>query len=178
MPTVAERLCSHVRSSSNWHKLNSSLNWHVLSSRLTQAHVYAELAAEELRQFDIVHMSQYHMARLSHHLVHNVQVDVSEEEDQFQAVTTACLTVLILAVETRLDTALQQMTRVPWATLETVSFSLSLLTLSWWLSDGGGRSCSHAEASVPTWLDLQLIKCQPRLASATFWDESASMHDK
>lgn len=48
------------------------------------------------------------------------QVDVSEEEDQFQAVTTACLTVLILAVETRLDTALQQMTRVPWATLETV----------------------------------------------------------
>lgn len=48
------------------------------------------------------------------------QVDVSEEEDQFQAVTTACLTVLILAVETRLDTALQQMTRMPWATLETV----------------------------------------------------------
>ena len=64
------------------------------------------------------------MAWLSYHLVHNVQVDVSEEEDQFQAVTTACLTVLILAVETRLDTALQQMTRVPWATLETVSFSL------------------------------------------------------
>ena len=49
------------------------------------------------------------------------QVDVSEEEDQFQAVTTSCLTVLILAVETRLDTALLQMTRVPWATLETVS---------------------------------------------------------
>lgn len=48
------------------------------------------------------------------------QVDVGEEEDQFQAVTTACLTVLILAVETRLDTALQQMTRMPWATLETV----------------------------------------------------------
>ncbi|DBB02539.1 hypothetical protein WJX82_000485 [Trebouxia sp. C0006] len=48
------------------------------------------------------------------------QVDVSEEEDQFQAVTTACLTVLILAVETRLDAALQQMIRVPWATLETV----------------------------------------------------------
>ncbi len=116
------------------------------------------------------------MAKLSHHLVHNVQVDVSEEEDQFQAVTTACLTVLILAVETRLDTALQQMTRVPWATLETVSVSLS--TLSWWLSDGGGRSCSNAEASVPTWLVLQLITCQPRLASATFRAESASMHDK
>lgn len=48
------------------------------------------------------------------------QVDVSEEEDQFQAVTTACLNVLILAVETRLDGALQQMTRMPWATLETV----------------------------------------------------------
>ena len=52
---------------------------------------------------------------------HAVQVDVSEEEDQFQAVTTACLNVLILAVETRLDVALQQMTRMPWATLETVS---------------------------------------------------------
>ena len=50
-----------------------------------------------------------------------LQVDVSEEEDQFQAVTTACLNVLILAVETRLDGALQQMTRMPWATLETVS---------------------------------------------------------
>ena len=52
-----------------------------------------------------------------------VQVDVSEEEDQFQAVTTACLNVLILAVETRLDVALQQMTRMPWATLETVSYA-------------------------------------------------------
>lgn len=50
-----------------------------------------------------------------------MQIDVSEEEDQFQAVTTACLNVLILAVETRLDVALQQMTRMPWATLETVS---------------------------------------------------------
>ena len=49
-----------------------------------------------------------------------MQVDLSEEEDQFQAVTTACLNVLMLAVETRLDVALQQMTRVPWATLETV----------------------------------------------------------
>ena len=108
-------------------------------------------------------MLQYHTVKLSHHLVHNVQVDVGEEEDQFQAVTTACLTVLILAVETRLDTALQQMTRMPWATLETVSFSLS--TLSWWLCDGGGRSCSYAEpfvpnwlASAPTWFMLQMIK--------------------
>ena len=50
-----------------------------------------------------------------------LQVDMSDEEDQFQAVTTSCLNVLILAVETRLDIALQQMTRMPWATLETVS---------------------------------------------------------
>ena len=55
---------------------------------------------------------------------HAMQVDVSEEEDQFQAVTTACLNVLILAVETRLDVALQHMTRMPWATLETVSPAL------------------------------------------------------
>ena len=53
-----------------------------------------------------------------------MQVDLSEEEDQFQAVTTACLNVLILAVETRLDVALQQMTRVPWASVETVRASL------------------------------------------------------
>ena len=94
----------------------------------TLAYVSAELAAEESRQLNMKHMLQYYMAQLSHYLAHNVQVDVSEEEDQFQAVTTACLTVLILAVETRLDTALQQMTRVPWATLETVSFSLSTLS--------------------------------------------------
>ena len=92
-----------------------------------------------------------------------MQVDVSEEEDQFQAVTTACLTVLILAVETRLDTALQQMTRVPWATLETVSFSLT--TLSWWLSDGVGRSCYNAEASVPNWM-ASVPNC---LASVPTW---------
>lgn len=54
-----------------------------------------------------------------------MQVDISEEEDQFQAVTTACLNVLILAVETRFDVALQQMTRMPWATLETVSRACS-----------------------------------------------------
>lgn len=54
------------------------------------------------------------------HTCADVQVDMSDEEDQFQAVTTSCLNVLILAVETRLDVALQQMTRMPWATLETV----------------------------------------------------------
>lgn len=53
------------------------------------------------------------------------QVDMSDEEDQFQAVTTSCLNVLILAVETRLDIALQQMTRMPWATLETVISSIA-----------------------------------------------------
>lgn len=68
---------------------------------------------------------------------HAMQVDVSEEEDQFQAVTTACLNVLILAVETRLDVALQQMTRMPWATLETVS-------PAWCTSAGDPVSCIHS----------------------------------
>ena len=49
-----------------------------------------------------------------------MQVNVSEEEDDFQLVITACLSVLILGTETKLDAALVQMTRLPWASLETV----------------------------------------------------------
>lgn len=48
------------------------------------------------------------------------QVSVAEEEDEFQLVVTACLSVLILGTETRLDAALAQMTRLPWASLEAV----------------------------------------------------------
>lgn len=48
------------------------------------------------------------------------QVSVSEEEDEFQLVATACLSVLILGTETRLDGALGHMTRLPWASLESV----------------------------------------------------------
>lgn len=49
-----------------------------------------------------------------------LQVSVSEEEDEFQLVITACLSVLILGTETKLDSALTQMTRLPWASLESV----------------------------------------------------------
>ena len=49
-----------------------------------------------------------------------VQVDVSEEEDEFQTVISGSLSVLLLAVETRLDAPLQQMVRQPWANLEAV----------------------------------------------------------
>ena len=49
-----------------------------------------------------------------------MQVNVSEEEDDFQLVITACLSVLILGTETKLDAALVQMTRLSWASLETV----------------------------------------------------------
>ena len=49
-----------------------------------------------------------------------MQVNVSEEEDEFQLLTTACLSVLILGTETKLDAALVQMTRLPWASLESV----------------------------------------------------------
>ncbi len=45
---------------------------------------------------------------------------MAEEEDEFQLVVTACLSVLILGCETKLDAALLQMTRMPWASLETV----------------------------------------------------------
>jgi len=46
------------------------------------------------------------------------QVSVAEEEDAFQGAVTACLSVLVLGTETRLDAALAAMTRVPWASLE------------------------------------------------------------
>ena len=48
------------------------------------------------------------------------QVDVSAEEDRFQEVVTAGLTVLILGIETQLDRALQEMVKMPWATIESV----------------------------------------------------------
>lgn len=54
------------------------------------------------------------------------QVDVQEEEEEFQGLVTACLSTLILAVQTRLDAPLQQMCRMPWATMEVVS-SLSTM---------------------------------------------------
>lgn len=47
-------------------------------------------------------------------------MDVSGEEDRFQDVVTAGLTVAILGLETQLDRALQEMVRMPWATIESV----------------------------------------------------------
>ena len=49
------------------------------------------------------------------------QVDVSEEEEEFQGVVTACLNVLLLGIETRLDVGLQAMVRVNWSAVEAVS---------------------------------------------------------
>ena len=50
---------------------------------------------------------------------------MSEEEDEFQGVIIACLSVLLLGCETRLDAALAQMARMPWSTLEAVSTSMT-----------------------------------------------------
>ncbi len=52
-----------------------------------------------------------------------VQVDMSEEEDEFQGVITQCLGVLVLGIETRMDPALAAMARMPWATMEAVSLA-------------------------------------------------------
>ena len=72
------------------------------------------------------------------------QVNVSEEEDDFQLVITACLSVLILGTETKLDAALVQMTRLPWASLETVRpGSNGAPALS---RDGARRACPCAAA--------------------------------
>ena len=45
---------------------------------------------------------------------------MGEEEEEFQTVVTACLSVLILGTETKLDAAMAAMTRLPWASLEAV----------------------------------------------------------
>ncbi len=45
---------------------------------------------------------------------------MSEEEEEFQGVVTACLNVLLLGIETRLDAGLQAMVRVNWSAIEAV----------------------------------------------------------
>ena len=59
---------------------------------------------------------------------------MSEEEDEFQLLITACLSVLILGTETKLDAALVQMTRLPWASLE-------LVRLTHHCAGGGFKIC-------------------------------------
>ena len=57
----------------------------------------------------------------------DAQVDVSEEEEEFQGVVTACLNVLLLGIETRLDGGLHAMVRVNWSAVEAVrELTLSL----------------------------------------------------
>ena len=52
---------------------------------------------------------------------------MSEEEEEFQAVVTACLGVVLLGTETRLDAGLQAMIRVNWSAIETVCPSFQTL---------------------------------------------------
>ena len=75
-----------------------------------------------------------------------LQVSVSEEEDEFQLVITACLSVLILGTETKLDSALIQMTRLPWASLESVRSLLSVSDLR-----DPQISQSPCDGSKPMW---------------------------
>ena len=66
-----------------------------------------------------------------------VQVDMGGEEDAFQQTATAGLNTLVLGLETRLDAGLQQMVRMPWATIEAVRFRALLGSVLRWL-------CPHA----------------------------------
>ena len=50
------------------------------------------------------------------------------EEDAFQQTATAGLNTLVLGLETRLDAGLQQMVRMPWASIEAVSSLESVVT--------------------------------------------------
>ncbi|AEE32558.1 Membrane trafficking VPS53 family protein [Arabidopsis thaliana] len=47
-------------------------------------------------------------------------VDMSEVQDEFSAVITKALVTLVLGLETKFDTEMAVMTRVPWSTLESV----------------------------------------------------------
>eukprot|EP00897_Mesotaenium_endlicherianum_P004927 jgi/Mesen1/4462/ME000227S03482 len=47
-------------------------------------------------------------------------IDMSDEQDEYSGVITRALSLLVLGVETRLDTELAAMTRVAWALLESV----------------------------------------------------------
>ncbi|VVB00648.1 unnamed protein product [Arabis nemorensis] len=47
-------------------------------------------------------------------------VDMSEVEDEFSAVITKALVTLVLGIETKFDTEMAVMTRIPWSTLESV----------------------------------------------------------
>ncbi|CAH8255185.1 unnamed protein product [Arabidopsis lyrata] len=47
-------------------------------------------------------------------------VDMSEVQDEFSAVITKALVTLVLGFETKFDTEMAAMTRVPWSTLESV----------------------------------------------------------
>ncbi|KAJ7527685.1 hypothetical protein O6H91_16G066600 [Diphasiastrum complanatum] len=48
------------------------------------------------------------------------RIDMSEEQDEFSGVITRALSTLVLGLETRLENELLGMTRMPWATLESV----------------------------------------------------------
>ncbi|KAL0715431.1 hypothetical protein Bca4012_064753 [Brassica carinata] len=47
-------------------------------------------------------------------------VDMSEVQDEFSAVITRSLVTLVLGIETKFDTEMAAMTRVPWGTLDSV----------------------------------------------------------
>lgn len=53
-------------------------------------------------------------------------MDVAGEEDEFQAVITSALNVLLLGLEARLEASLTQMARISWSSLDSVSFQVAL----------------------------------------------------
>ena len=92
------------------------------------------------------------------------QVNVAEEEDAFAGVVTACLSVLVLGVETRLDAVLTQMTRLPWASLESVRAPCGNSAVVPGHALSGGCGCPLYRTAPP----------QMRLAGSRGWFSKAS----
>uniref|UniRef100_A0A061RIS0 Vacuolar protein sorting-associated protein 53 n=2 Tax=Tetraselmis sp. GSL018 TaxID=582737 RepID=A0A061RIS0_9CHLO len=72
----------------------------------------------------------------------SMEVSCEPEQDEFSSVMTACLSVLVLGMETRLDEALRQMTRKAWDRTESVGDQSDYVNTITTILTEGGRSLS------------------------------------
>lgn len=96
----------------------ASSEWHVKMDAEEAAVICSIVSTAEYCQTCVGELARFVAKILTPPL--GEKVDVSGEEDRFQDVVTAGLTVAILGLETQLDRALQEMVRMPWATIESV----------------------------------------------------------
>jgi hypothetical protein len=90
------------------------------------------------------HSRPFHHPPLAHHHPLPPQVDFGEQENAFVNVASACMSVLVLGINTRLDAALQEMCRIRWGRRRGAS------TRPRGCAPGAcGSSCAPARAARP-----------------------------